>query len=100
MVPGGVELYWQELGGPWQALAVGPRYVGVRETRLGFGLNRAPRGPSDVTRVPWARHGTLRVPLWFPLLATAALPAVALWRWRARRPNAAAVGPVGPVVKR
>ena len=74
---GGLHFYWQELPSAQNPLAVGSMYSVVRETTLGFGLNRAPDGPDPGGRKRWARQGTLRVPLWAVVAVLLPLPA---WR--------------------
>ena len=79
---GGVYFYWQELRSPQRPLSVGSMYAETPETVLGFALNRAPEGMAPPGK-PWARQGTLRLPLWFLLGLFVPLPA--WWLITARR---------------
>ena len=85
VVRGGVYVYWQELRSRTRKLTVGSMWAEVPQPVLGFGLSRAPVGLGP-TGTPWARQGTLRLPLWFAQSLLIVLPAWAAQRHhRARR---------------
>ena len=83
---GGIDFYWQELRSQEHPLVIGSMYAHVEETVLGFGFIRAPRElpPSQVSPngVPWARQGTLRVPVWFVVLLLMVWPTLWLVQYR------------------
>ena len=83
---GGIDFYWQELRSQEHPLVIGSMYANVEETVLGFAFIRAPRElpPRGVSPrgVPWARQGTLRVPVWFVVLLLMVWPTSWLVQYR------------------
>src|SRR6188768_485090 len=71
---GGLSVYWIEWPRPGRLF--GSQYMSADPSMLGFGLNAVPPGtvPPGWTQ-PYARQGTLRMPLWFVTSAFAILPA-------------------------